>query len=299
LPLLWPTRTGAFTEQAHPERSGVAKPGVSAETAQLPKERPRAVTPDDRRSFRFTVQEDVVSRSQRVTVFTASTLALLVALTLSGCAASTSSTTGDPALVVYGSGAPAGASLHSPPDSGVTWGGASSLTIKLYTLYISANADCSSPVVVQDLGASGADKDFMANPVLFEGTPAAGTYPCVMFKMSDVLSMKPATSFGACVAAHEYTGDIYRDGETDWVDVNLNPVVGTGTDEVPADNHVTIFMTRDTAAVLARGVSRHQIVPLQSSLIVPGQSTFHMDASNAVLTDGSQCGIDPPVMSFR
>jgi len=241
-----------------------------------------------------------LTRSQRVTLSTAGILAILAALTLSGCSEAVSTgSDGTPAFVVYGSGAPAGASLRDGGDSGAVFGPASSLTIKLYALYISANADCSAPQLVQDLGAVGADKDFMTNPVLFEGTPAAGTYQCVMMKMSDVLRMKPGATFGACVSGTEYTGDIYRDGESDWVDSNLNPIVGTGTDEAPVDNHVTIFMTRDTAAAIARGISHNQLVPLQSNLIVPGQTTFHMDASNAVATDGVQCGIEKPVMSFR
>ncbi len=239
-----------------------------------------------------------MSRSQRHTVSTVTVLAVLAALALSACADAASTTNATPALVVYGSGAPAGASIRMGGDSGVTWGGANSLVIKLYALYISANADCSNPIEVQDLGA-GVDRDFMTNPVLFEGTPTAGTYPCVMLKMSDVLRMKPATSFGGCVAGTEYAGDIYREGESDWVDVNLHPVVGTGTDDVPNDDHVTIFMTRDTSAALARGISTHQLVQLQSSLVVPGQSTFRMDASNAVATDGTRCGIEKPVTSFQ
>ena len=139
----------------------------------------------------------------------------------------------------------------------------------------------------------------MTNPVLFEGTPTAGTYQCVMMKMSDVLNMKPGATFGGCVAGTNYSGDIYRAGESDWVDQNLAPVIGTGTDSLPSDDHVTIFMTRDTAAAMARGISNHQVVPLTSSLVVPGQTTFRMDASNAVATDGIRCGIEPPVMSFH
>ncbi len=226
--------------------------------------------------------------------------AAAVAVTLVACStADTVATNGAPALVVYGSGSALGASLRMDGDSGAVFGPAGSLTIKLYSLYISTNADCSSPQLVQDLGAAGLNKDFMTNPVLFEGTPAAGTYQCVMMKMSDVLNMKPGTTFGGCVAGTNYAGDIYRAGETDWVDQNLAPVIGTGTDELPSDDHVTIFMTRDTAAAMARGISNHQVVPLTSSLVVPGQTTFRMDASHAVATDGVQCGIEPPVMSFH
>lgn len=203
-----------------------------------------------------------------------------------------------PTLVVYGAGA-AAASVMEGPDSNAQFGPASSLVLKLYQLHISANADCSSPVLVQDLGATGADRDFMAHPVLFSATPSTGTYQCVMFTMSDVLKVKTATTFGGCVAGTEYAGDIYREGESDWLDVNGNTVIGTGTEEVPVDSHVTIFFTRDPAAAMARGISEHQVVELQSSLIVPGQSTFVMNAANAVATDGVRCGLEKPEVSFQ
>lgn len=233
--------------------------------------------------------------------FTATSFAVAAALAVGACAADSTGSTGTTpaALVVYGSGAPGGASFVSPPDSGITFGGAASFTVTVYSLYVSANNDCSNPVLVQDLGANGVDKEFMSGPVLFEGSPAAGTYPCVMMKMSDVLRMKPSTTFGACNAGTEYSGDIYRDGESDWVDVNLATVTGTGTETVPSNDHVTIFITRDPSAAQARGISEHQLVGLQTSLVVPGQSTFHVDASNAVATDGTQCGMEKPVFSFH
>jgi len=224
-----------------------------------------------------------------------------VALTLTACSSEPAGPGGDSALTVYGAGStPAAAPQASQelPD-GALWGPASSVTIHLYALWISPSADCSNPVLVQQHPAAGVDKDFMLNPVLFEGSPANGSYQCVMFKMSDVLRMKPASSFGACVANVEYSGDIYRDGETDWKDVDLNPIIGTGSDEVPANDHVTIFMTRNPAAAIARGISENQIVELGSDLVVPGQSTFVMDASQAVLSWGSGCGLEKPIISFH
>ena len=204
-------------------------------------------------------------------------------------------------LTVYGSGAAvAGAPLADVGDpEGAEWGAAGSLTIHLYALWISHAADCSNPVLVQQHPAAGVDKDFMQSPVLFQGTPATGSYQCVMMKMSDVLRMRPATTFGSCDASVEYVGDIYRDGETDWVDQDLNPIVGTGSDETPTDDHVTIFMTRSPSAAMARGISENQVVELGSNLIVPGQSTFVMDASHAVLSYQGQCGIEKPEISFH
>jgi hypothetical protein len=178
-------------------------------------------------------------------------------------------------------------------------GDPASMSVGMYALYISANEDCSEPTLVADYGATAQLKDFMQSPVLFTGSPAAGTYKCVILKMSDVIGMVPATSFGACVAGTFYAGDIYRDGETDWKDADLNPIIGSGTDEAPIDDHVAIFLTGNPAAVEARGASEHQVVLLHSDLIVPGQSTFYWNAEGSVTEDGGACGIQPGQPEFR
>lgn len=223
------------------------------------------------------------------------------------CTAGDSSTApGAASLTVKGSGAapPAGLVVASLLASGntarvVQSGSPASLTLTVYALYISANDDCSSMQLVQDYGAAGSPKDFMQNPVLFTGSPAAGAYKCVAIKMSDVIHMTPATSFGACVVATDYPGDIYRAGQSDWKDVDLNTVIGTGTDSVPSNDHVTIFMPRNAPAAIARGLSVHQVIPLSSDLVVPAQTTFYWDATGTVQTDGVFCGVNPGQPSFH
>ena len=76
-------------------------------------------------------------------------------------------------------------------------------------------------------------------------------------RISDTIRMKPATSFGPCVAGTEYAADIYRDGESDWKDVDGSAIVGHGSDTVPVSDRVVIFMTRSPAAALGRGISPH------------------------------------------
>lgn len=244
------------------------------------------------------IQEEAVQPNHP---FRSLLLVCAIGALVSACSTATAPADDAGALTVYGAGsAAAGAPMATEgvPDD-VLWGPAGSVTIHLYALWISNSANCSNPVLVQQHPAAGVDRDFMQHPVLFQGSPANGSYQCVMLKMSDVLRMRPATTFGSCVENVEYSGDIYRDGETDWVDVDLNPIVGTGSDELPLDDHVTIFMTRSPAAAIARGISENQIVELGSNLIVPGQSTFVMDASHAVLSWGSGCGLEKPEISFH
>lgn len=210
-------------------------------------------------------------------------------------------------LVIYGSShaAPSAAVIHSPrlafsvtaTDSAAP----QHLNISMYALYVSPNADCSAAVLVQDYGDAGQIKDFASNPVLFAGEPAAGTYPCIAFRMSDVLFMQPERTFGPCDASVTYDGDIYRDGESDWLDVDGNPIVGHGGDGMGqgVDDHVTIFFAADTSAALARGISPHQLVPMSSPLVSPGQSTMYWDMSGAVQDEGGQCGILPRPITFQ
>ncbi len=227
-----------------------------------------------------------------------SALFALPALVLASACTSTTSST--PALfTVYGSAGAPPMILGSAFTPQYLTGDPGALRIGVYALYISPNADCSSPVLVQDYGATASVKDFVSNPVLFSGSPADGAYQCVAIKMSDVIRVQPATTFGVCDSTVEYAGDIYRAGETDWKDVDLNPIIGTGSDSVPADDHVTIVLTRDTTAAQNRGFSTHQTLPLASDLIVPSQSTFYWNGQGTVTDAGGQCGVNPGQPSFQ
>ena len=192
----------------------------------------------------------------------------------------------------------AGNRLASASAADYATGDPSSLTVGMYALYISQNADCSAPILVEDHGTTVQPKDFVGNPVLFSGSPANGSYKCLMIRMSDVLHFTPATTFGSCTAGQTYFGDIYRDGENDWKDKDGATIVGHGTDESPVDDHVTIFITRDPSAVMARGVSEHQIIPLDGDLVVPGHTTFYWNGQGSVIDYGS-CGINPGRPAFR
>jgi hypothetical protein len=227
-------------------------------------------------------------------------LLLPLGAALTACTASTSgpsalftvlgSASAPPLILSSGTHAPRTAALTGDPGA---------LRIGVYAMYISPNADCSSAVLVQDYGATPSVKDFVSNPVLFTGTPASGSYQCVAIKMSDVIRVQPATTFGVCDSTVEYAGDIYRAGESDWKDIDLNTIVGTGTDTVPADDHVTIILTRDTTAAQNRGFSTHQTLPLSSDLIVPNQSTFYWNGQGTVTDQGGACGVNPGQPSFQ
>jgi hypothetical protein len=221
------------------------------------------------------------------------TLALLAGSALTACAPEPDAT-----LLIRGSGH-ADAPAKTPQDIASPSGTPASLLVGLRALRVSSAADCSGLVVVQDHGATDVVVDFMADPLLFAGSPPDGSYACVALDMSDVLRMKPASSFGACVAGQEYAGDIYRQDEVDWKDASFAQVVGHGTDGAPVEDGVTIFLTRDVAAAESLGISPHQLIELGADLVVPGTSTFVWDAAGSVVSEGGRCAVNPGVPSFR
>ena len=209
----------------------------------------------------------------------------------------------DQTLTVHGSaGAPTAVSLRASRAQvgvAIATGNPSSLRVKMYALYISPNADCSAMELVQDYGDAAPYKDLVQNPLLFSAATAAGSYACVAMRMSDVIEFTPATTFSSCTAGTEYTRDVYRAGESDWKDVDLNTVVGSGTLDAPVDDHATVFMTTDTTAAIARGISTNQTILLATPLVVPAATTFYWNGDGTVVDDNGRCSIDPGRPSFE
>ena len=182
----------------------------------------------------------------------------------------------------------------------VTSGDPSAVRMGMYALWISSNGDCSAPTLVQDYGDAGEVKDLVQNPVLFSAAAANGTYECVIIRMSDVVGFESATSFGTCEANVAYEQDIYREGQSDWKDADLNPIIGTGTDEAPINDHVALVITTDPTAAIGRGFSSNQVIALASPLVVPGQSTFYWNGQGSVTTvPGYPCGLEPGAPAFE
>jgi hypothetical protein len=209
----------------------------------------------------------------------------------------------NPTLTVRGAAgaAPVAAAIRANRvgQVAVATGDPASLRVKMYALYISANADCSAMDLVQDYGTSAAYKDLVQNPLLFSTSASSGSYECVAMRMSDVIEFTPATTFSTCTAGTEYARDVYREGESDWKDVDLNTVVGSGTLDDPVDDHATIFMTTNPTAAIARGISKNQVIPLGGALVIPAATTFYWNGDGTVQDEDGRCSILPGSPSFE
>lgn len=188
-------------------------------------------------------------------------------------------------------------------------GSPTSVKIKLYAAYASTSAACTSPVTLVDNGSTPVEHDFATAPIIASGDPGAGTYNCLILKMSDNIKFKAdATAVAAWSpdcgnTSTEHTFDIYRDGGADdgtWKDKDGNAIDATGTVTSPGADIVYVYATTNTASATggALGVSANQTLQLNGALTVPGRTTYYFDATNGIQTNSNKCWIENVTMGF-
>ena len=193
---------------------------------------------------------------------------------------------------------------HAAPEGSPT-----STTLSIYSVWLSPNTDCTSPVLVDDNGATPVEHDLFMAPDLISGSPADGVYNCMILEMDDTLMFQADAT---AVAAHagcvdtttEYTFDIYRDGESDdgqWIDTAEALIDATGTVAAPGTDKVAIFITTDEAALTAlpNGPHENQMVMLTSTITVPTSVTLFWDFTDTVDENGGQCWLEGAEVGVR
>ncbi|MBT8488213.1 MAG: hypothetical protein KJO65_05205, partial [Gemmatimonadetes bacterium] len=165
-----------------------------------------------------------------------------IALTALGCSSDSTTEPEEGQLVVRAQAAVEPA-LAGPALAGGGSADPTSFIIGFYRFYLAENADCSSPVLLEDHGATPENHDLLTNPTLFTVSGTPGTYNCIVMRISDVLTFTSGETFGPCVAGTTYMTDTYRDGEDDWLDVSGSSIVGSGEDSAPVDNQVDVFFS--------------------------------------------------------
>jgi hypothetical protein len=225
----------------------------------------------------------------------------LGSLALAGCGAP-ADPQNDASLIIRGSaGSPSTGPARTPQGvpPGALTGNPASITLELYKLYLGAKTDCSDLSLVEDYGTTAIGFDLVKEPVLFSASPADGTYGCLAFVMSDQVRVIPDSSFGACAGGTQYVADIYGAGQVGYRDVNGIYATGSGTDEVPVADIVTLILSRNPTAAMEQGYSTHQIVPLGAPLVVPGTSTFYWNGGGTVISWNGYCGVNPGMPEFQ
>jgi len=180
-------------------------------------------------------------------------------------------------------------------------GSPASMSITLYQAYGALAADCSGPLVtLADHGTAGRVVNIGVDR-LVEATPAAGTYNCLILKMSDNLKFIPdataSTAFPTtCTSGVTVTHDIYRQDSGDagaWKDLDGSAIAATGTSSAAGDNKVVIYQSTNAAAMIAGTYAPHvnQTGTLTSAMTVPGGTTFYVDFRNGI-AGATNCRIE-------
>lgn len=191
---------------------------------------------------------------------------------------------------------------------------ASSAYMKVYAAAVSTSEFCTNPVVLFDSSAPKLVNMF-DSPTLGGGTIPDGNYKCMIMKISDTVTFKPAVNDGtACLASQEYNLDICRSGTS-----GKNPISGatiscTGS-TLNAAGSDTVYVFLSTTSTNTSGSGTNPFTPptstnsategmnLASQFIVSGSSAgkFVMDLTNKVDGTGSapSCDLLPPVFKFR
>jgi len=187
-----------------------------------------------------------------------------------------------------------------------------SLVMNVYTAWISPSQDCSSPLLVFDSGGAPKPFDMLKAPTLGGGNPPDGTYPCLILKMSSVVTVVPATTEGSCIAGQAFSHSICRadNGGVTTPIVAGNFVtdkacVGAGTDDPPTDNKVFLYLSTGSTLVKGSAFQRPTIptngIMLGAPFVVNGASagTFVVSGAGAVNGSGARCKMNTPTFSFR
>lgn len=194
----------------------------------------------------------------------------------------------------------------------------SSVKISIYAVAVSTSADCSNPTVVIDNGSTPVEVNFTSTPSLGAATVTAGTYPCVILKMSDVIKFTPAASSGSCNSTVEYTIDVCRSGAGTYTPFNISGTSATygtagtactGTSGSPIDTQVPLFLSTQStntggggsafdrpATAGTNGFNLSGAFTVSSS---GSSGTFVVNFNGKIDGSGGSCDLNPPVFGFR
>lgn len=183
------------------------------------------------------------------------------------------------------------------------------MKLNIYQILVSTNTDCSNPISLIDHGATPVEVNMVASPVLFSGSPAAGTYNCLIFKVSDTLAYQVDAAAvaawpGVCAdTTTEYRHDIYRtdNGGSVFKDLDGALIPATGIKATPSEDVVYLIGSTTPADAVAAGYNVNQTFTLLSGLTVPGTSTFYVDFEDGIEDTGdSICTLEEGAgMGFR
>jgi hypothetical protein len=181
-------------------------------------------------------------------------------------------------------------------------GSPQSVKIKFYEFWISPNADCSDMTQIYN-ETSPSYQDVVVGPTFGSPTVTNGTYPCVAYKISDVVKLTPNfnSDSGNCQTGVEITRDLFRGG-----DVSQSPtgtvINGSGTNpSSQVENTMYIYLATSGNNTTNTGQIPSQPALLTTPFVVSGATTGPavFDFTNGIEDTGGSCSPETVSFSFR
>jgi len=178
----------------------------------------------------------------------------------------------------------------------------SSLVVKVFEMRVSTQSDCSTWATVFKT-ASPTSVDLIQNPTLGTGVSVDGLYHCVMFHISNIATVVPVTTDGACTAGTPYSISFFQNNATASITPEGVPIQPSASEVDP-----WIYFNDSADANSANNCFRPTNVcncgapcPLTALSLSSDQThTLVMNFDNKVDgTSTAQCILDQPVMSIR
>ena len=179
-----------------------------------------------------------------------------------------------------------------------------SMKMKIYRILISTDPLCTNPIVLW-APAVPQTVDFIAAPTLGNGQVPDGTYKCMIWEISDQVTMTEPTTSGTCTAGTVITTDVCRSP------VTTTSIAGVTTSCVTGgDDKITIYLS--TASTSTGGNLGYATPPtslsdsvngmnLSGALVISGDSSGTLVFNGAGTLDDTQTGCNgqAPKFGFR
>ncbi|MFN0118449.1 MAG: hypothetical protein ACKVQC_09195 [Elusimicrobiota bacterium] len=194
--------------------------------------------------------------------------------------------------------------LTSTQSFAANSGDASEVNMKIYKMWVSPNSNCSGMSLVYT-DDNPTPQNMMASPTLGTGTVAPGTYNCIAFKMSEIITAKPSynSDHGHCTTGSNLTVDVFRNPSTSACPDGTSI---TGTSSLVTEDKPCLFLS-------VTGTTNNSVEPwnaaspflLNNPFVVTGDTagTFVADFRGKISDTGAgiggECEVEPPVFSFR
>ncbi len=193
----------------------------------------------------------------------------------------------------------------------------SEVLISVYAIAVSESASCSNPIVVLDNGDTPVQYNFSTTPDFGRVSVAAGTYPCMILKMSDVIKFRPDATTGSCTGGTQYTIDVCRAGGGTYTPMTVAGGVGTyaastactGSSGTPVDTKVAMFLSTQStnngggsgSAFDRPATAGTNGFTLSGAFTASGTTTgtFIVNFNNKIDGSGASCDLQPPLFGFR